>query len=116
MVQQKCYTITRVKKSQFPHYSKEWAEVTACGYVLVAYYDLLGGRLHYSVPNEEHITLPRWNLDKAQYLTSSPPVLRPGMMTVFGVARERFNVNGWKIHGRRINIYPKINSWYQRQA
>ena len=93
----------------------KWALVTTHGYLLVASYDLLGGRLDYSGPNEKQVTLPGRTLEKMPILTSSPPAL-PNMIAVFREARKRFNVNATKIDGRKINPYPKINGWHQHQT
>ena len=94
----------------------KWAVATAHGYLLVASYDLVGGRLYYSASNEEHVTLPAWTLDKMPPLTTSPPALGPSMITMFKEARKRFNVNGTEIDGRKINSNPKINGWHQHQT
>ena len=42
----------------------KWALVTTQGYHLVASYDLLGGRLDYSGPNEKQVNATRANLGK----------------------------------------------------
>ena len=63
MVQQKCYTKTRVGKVTMSTLFKKWAVVTNHGYPLIASTDLLGGRFHYSASNETQVTLPGWTLD-----------------------------------------------------
>ena len=63
MVQQKCYTKTRVGKVTMSTLFQQWAVATNHGYPLTASHDLLGGRLHYSASNETQVTLPGWTLD-----------------------------------------------------